>query len=280
MCWNWNCVGLLHQSPSSTPSEPLNSVWNAGKWTDKESGRSGVGKCPSTHFLIQLLNKASSRQVGCSWCQALSLISVLISLNTSPPTIKSSLVPNTAADLCALAQSQPLCLYHTPTSLWQTGLISPAATLHPASKRTAVEKAPQGPLRMDSWIKHAPEASFLSPRSAQALIRHGSRELPTVTSPSFPEQKGTVLRNRSSERGLPPTQSLHIMSTHWERGQQRKIEMRENKKNEAWKIKYTKKERKRKKKIFLGAGCNTWVKPTVYTALSNTTNLHWPDGVW
>lgn len=35
----------------------------------------------------------------------------------SPPTIKSSLAPDTGADLCALAHSQPLCLYHTPTSL-------------------------------------------------------------------------------------------------------------------------------------------------------------------
>lgn len=182
----------------------------------------------------------------------------------SPPTIKSLLVPDTGADLCALAHSQPLCLYHTPTSLWQTGLISPTATLHPASKRTAVEKAPQGPLRMDSWIKHVPKASFLSPRSAQALIRHGSRELPTVTSPSFSEQKGTVLRSCSSEGGLPPTQSLRITSTHSERGQQRKIEMREGKKNEAWKIKLTKRKRKRNT-IFLGARCNTWVKSTVYT---------------
>lgn len=107
-----------------------------------------------------------------------------------------------------------LCLYHTPTSLWQTGLISPAAALHPASKRTAVEKAPQGPLRMDSWIKHAPEASFLSLRSARALIRHGSRELPTVTSPSFPQQKGTVLRSRSSERGPPSnTVTSHYVHT-------------------------------------------------------------------
>lgn len=114
---------------------------------------------------------------------------------------------------------------------------------------------------MDSWIKHVPEASFLSPRSAQALIRHGSGELPTVTSPSFPEQKGTVLQSWFSERGLPPTQSLHIMSTRWEWGQWRNIEMRENKKNEAWKIK---KETGRKK-IFLGAGCKIWVKLTVFT---------------
>lgn len=156
----------------------------------------------------------------------------------SPPTIKSSLAPDTGADLCALAHSQPLCLYHTPTSLWQTGLISPAATLHPASKRTAVEKAPQGPLRMDSWIKHAPEASFLSPRSAQALIRHGSRELPTVTSPSFPQQKGTVLRSRSSERGPPSnTVTSHYVHTLREGATEKDRDEREWKQVQKWSMK-------------------------------------------
>lgn len=122
---------------------------------------------------------------------------------TSPPTIKSSLVSNTGADLCALAHSrpsafilpQPLCDRQDWSPLQQPSTLP--------AKGQQWKNAPRGPLRMDSWIKHVPEASFLSPRSAQALIHHGSRELPTVTSPSFPEQKGTVLRSQSFVRGPP-----------------------------------------------------------------------------
>lgn len=164
-----------------------------------------------------------------------------------------------------------LRLYHTPTSLWQTGLIPPAATLHPASKRTAVEKAPQGPLRMDSWIKHAPEASFLSPRSAQALIRHGSRELPTVTSPSFPEQKGTVLRSWYRDRG-PPSNTVTSHYIHTLRdGRQRKIEMRENKKGAEVRHERSNSKRRRGGKnniVWRNAGQRSmWVKSTGYTGL-------------
>lgn len=143
--------------------------------------------------------------------------SITISSLMSPNTWPLHHHPPLSHHLCpaqAFWPTKALWLYHTPTFLWQTGLISPAATLHPASKRTAVEKAPQGPLRMDSWIKHVPEASFLSLGSAEALIRHSSRELPTVTSPSFPEQKGTVLRSQTRKRGPPSnTVTSHYIYT-------------------------------------------------------------------
>lgn len=122
---------------------------------------------------------------------------------TSPPTINSSLVSNTGADLCALAQPQPYA-FIIPRPLCDRQDWSPLQ--QPSTlpvKGQQWKKPPRGPLRTDSWIKHAPEASFLSPRSGQALIRHGSRELPTVTSPGLPEQKGTVLRSQTSEREPP-----------------------------------------------------------------------------
>lgn len=150
--------------------------------------------------------KPSSRQVRSSWCQAPSLIFVLIYLNTwlshHHPPLSHRSCP-TQGQICVLWPTPGLCLYHIPTSLTdRTDLACSKPSTLPV-KGQQWKKPPRGPLKMDSWIKHAPKASFLSQRSAQALIRHGSRELPTVTSPRFPEQKGTVLRSHSSESGPP-----------------------------------------------------------------------------
>lgn len=70
--------------------------------------------------------------------------------------------------------------------------------------------------------------------------------------------------------GLPPTQSLHIKSTHWERGRQRKIEMREEKRGTEMKHKRANGQRRREKEkqysaVQCWAGNKTRVKSTVYT---------------
>lgn len=96
------------------------------------------------------------------------------------------------------------------------------------------------------------QSFFLSLRSAQALIRHGSRELPTVTSPSFPEQKGTVLRSWSSDRGPPSnTVTSHYIHILREGATEKDRDEREQKEVQKRSMKdQIHKEGKRGKKFF------------------------------
>lgn len=160
MCWNWICVGLLQQTPSSTASEPSNFLFfvptlrhvqyfcNVGKLKIVRKNKMDELKLPSalqlTFWSLSWINSPPGRW-GAREVRPPSLISILISLNTwlshHHPPLSHCLCP-TQGPICVLWPTPSPCAFITPQPLWQTGLISPAATLHPASKRTAVEKAP------------------------------------------------------------------------------------------------------------------------------------------
>lgn len=187
------------------------------------------------------------------------LISVLISVNTwmwhHQPSIKPLLVPDTRADLCALAHSQPLCLYHTTTSLWQTGLSSPAATLHAASKRTAVEKRPPGPTE-DGLMNQTCARSFLLITEVSSGINTPWLEGTTYCDlPQFPWTEGQSPQEPVQwER--PPSNKVTSHYVHIARKGETQEDRDESEQKE-WGMRDQKgKEGEGKESKIPGAGCN------------------------
>lgn len=110
-----------HKPPSSTPSEPSNSFLPALRHVQYfemiENVKYGHEKAEkSGEVSFSSLSRSSPEQTLLQAGEVLMMSGPIADIRsnipqhlavTSPPTIKSSHVSNTGADLCALAHSQP-----------------------------------------------------------------------------------------------------------------------------------------------------------------------------
>lgn len=124
MCWKGICVGLLQQTPSSTPSEPSKlplpfSFANAlntssiaemlGKSKEEKKLKWMDGSCQVPfNSLSDPYPELTSLQAGAAPVMSGPIADIHSNIPqhlavASPPTIKSLPAPDAGADLCALA---------------------------------------------------------------------------------------------------------------------------------------------------------------------------------